>query len=43
MGVSLTMEEIRIVYEMQKKYPDKYKGAEGTLQALVDYKKDNAD
>ena len=43
MGVWLTMEQIRIVNVMQKKYPDKYEGAEGTLQALVDYKKDNAD
>ncbi len=36
-GLWMTQEEIAIVNKMLKAYPDKYKGAEGVMQAIIDY------
>lgn len=39
MGLWMTHEDIATVLKMEKKYPGKYKGGEGVLQALIDSQK----
>ena len=42
-GVSLTIEEIKAVNDMQAKFPNKYRGAKGVLKAVADSKDGDSD
>ena len=39
MGLWMSQEDIATVLKMEEKYPGKYKGGEGVLQALIDSQK----
>lgn len=41
MGLWMTHEDIAIVNKMEEKYPGKYQGAEGVMQAIKDYQREN--
>lgn len=43
MGLWMTQEEVAIVNKMAERYPGKYQGFEGTVQALIDYREKEQD